>query len=280
MSRGEWISANMNSLQRLLEPLARRLLPDGANRSELRRKALGAQIGGLFGYVSRKVLGQFDVFLPPDDEGVIYFVGPNIVETEQRFSLSPRDFRLWVALHEGTHRLQFGGTPWLRSYLRRQIDTYLSTVEVDSRQLMEQLRRALDEIRSGGVPKGVNGVLLLMTPEQRELFKKMQALMALLEGHASFVMNDLGDQHVRDLDRMRRTLKQRRQSGAMEKALQRAIGFDQKIRQYEIGEGFVRTAVQRTGIEGFNLVWREEGNLPTLDEISDPERWLARVVGV
>ena len=91
MARGEWVGANLNALQRLLEPLAAKLVPEGARRSELRRKALGAQIGALLGYVSRKVLGQYDVSLPPDDEGLLYFVGPNVIEAETRHGLPPRD---------------------------------------------------------------------------------------------------------------------------------------------------------------------------------------------
>jgi coenzyme F420 biosynthesis associated uncharacterized protein len=279
MSRGEWIGANLNGLQRLLEPLARRLGPEGASRSEIRRKALGAQIGGLLGYVSKKVLGQYDPFLPPDDQGVVYFVGPNLLETERRFGLGQRDFRMWVALHETTHRLQFGGTPWLRGHLEQQIDGYLGTVQVDTRQLLEQLRRALDEARSGGAPKGLNGVLLLLTPEQRELFRKMQATMSLLEGHASWVMNEVGRTTIHDLDRMRRSLKQRRHAGGMEKGFQRAIGFDQKIRQYDAGEAFVRGVVARVGVEGLNHVWERPEHLPTIDEIGQPERWIARLAG-
>ncbi len=279
MSRSDWIGANTNSLQRLLEPLAQRLVPENQTRSGFRRKALGAQIGALFGYISRKVLGQYDVFLPPDDEGLIYFVGPNLVETERRFALPAREFRLWVALHETTHRLQFGATPWLRPFLQEQIDTYLATVKVDSREVLEQLRRAVEEARSSSGPRGVNGILMLLTPEQRELFTKMQALMALLEGHASFVMNELGREHIRDFERLKRSLKQRRQVSGMEKTLQRAIGFDQKVRQYDIGEGFVRGVVERVGLEGLNLVWRDAANLPTLAEIGRPESWLGRVAG-
>jgi coenzyme F420 biosynthesis associated uncharacterized protein len=278
MSRGEWIGANLAGLQRLLEPLAQRLVPEGKGRSELRRKALGAQIGVLLGYVSKKVLGQYDAFLPPDDDGLIYFVGPNLVETERRFAIRARDFRLWVAVHETTHRVQFGATPWLRGYLRRQIDTYLGTVEVDARQLLDQLRRAVEETRAGTAPRGVNGILLLLTPEQRELFKKMQALMSLLEGHASFVMNEIGAAEIPDLDRLKRSLKQRRQSAGLERSFQRAIGFDQKVRQYDAGEGFVRGVVDRVGVDGLNRIWRDEANLPTIDEIAAPATWVARVV--
>lgn len=279
MSRGAWISANLNGLRRLLEPLARRLLPEGASRSEIRRKALGAQIGGLLGYVSKKVLGQYDAFLPPDDEDLIYFIGPNLIEAERRFALQPRDFRLWVALHEVTHRLQFGSTPWLRGYLRGRIDEYLATVQVDPRQLLEQLRRAVGEIRSGTAPRGTSGILLLLTPEQRELFRAMQALMSLLEGHASWVMNELGRAHIRDVERLRRSLRRRREAGGAERALQRAIGFDQKVLQYDAGEAFVRSVVRAVGREGLNRIWDRPEHLPSPEEIARPERWVSRVAG-
>jgi coenzyme F420 biosynthesis associated uncharacterized protein len=277
MSRPEWVGANLNALQRLLEPLAGKLVPNGARRSEFRRKALGAQIGALLGYVSRKVLGQYDVFLPKDDEGLLYFVGPNVVEAERRFALPPRDFRLWIGLHEATHRAQFGATTWLKPYLTRQIDAYLDTVQVDSRELMAQIRRAADEIRGGADWRGANGIMLLMNDVQRDLFSKMQSLMSLLEGHASFVMNRVAAGQVQDIDRMRRALKERRRAGGVERGFQRAIGFETKIAQYDTGERFVRAVVDGNGMDVFNRIWEREEHLPTLDEIAQPERWVTRV---
>jgi coenzyme F420 biosynthesis associated uncharacterized protein len=279
MSRGEWVNANLTALQRLLEPLAGKLVPPDARRSALRRKALGAQIGALLGYVSRKVLGQYDVFLPPDDDGLLYFVGPNVVEAERRFSLPPRDFRLWIAIHEVTHRLQFGATGWLKPYLKRHVDAYLDTVQVDSRQLMAQLKRAAEEVRAGADWRGPQGMLLLMNDEQRALFAKMQAMMALLEGHASFVMNRVAAGRVQDLPGMRRALKLRRRAGGMERGLQRAIGFESKIAQYETGERFVRSVVDAAGMEAFNRIWEREEHLPTLEEVAEPARWMGRVAG-
>jgi coenzyme F420 biosynthesis associated uncharacterized protein len=278
MSRGEWVATNMTALQRLLDPLAARLLTD-RNRSELRRKALGVQIGILFGYVSRRVLGQYDVFLPPDDDGLLYFVGPNLVEVEQRFDLDGHEFRLWVSLHEVTHRVQFGATPWLRGYLSGLVDAYLDTVQMDTSQLLAQAKRAIDDVRSGAIDwRGPNALLLLLTPQQRDLFQKMQSLMSLLEGHASYVMNVAAVGRITQLDRMRRALRQRRHSTGAEKAFQRAIGLESKVRQYDVGEQFVRHVVERAGWEGFNLVWRGEGDLPLLDEIG--ERGPLRVAGV
>lgn len=280
MSRNEWVSANLRGLQRLLEPLAQRIVPEGAARSDLRRKALGAQVGGLLGYASRKVLGQYDAFLPPDDDGLLYFVGPNLIEVERGFSLPPRDFRLWVAIHEVTHRVQFGGTPWLRAHLQTLIDRYLETVQVDAKEMVGQLRRAVEAIRSGADWRGPQGILLLMTDEQRALFAQMQSLMTLLEGHASFVMNEVARGRVQDLGRMRSALKQRRRSrSGVEKAFQQAVGFEAKVHQYTSGERFVRRAVELAGMDGFNRVWGDEGHLPSGDEVADPARWVSRVVG-
>src|SRR5205823_12209392 len=141
MGRGGWIRQNVGGLQRLMEPLAQRLLERRPTRPSIARKAVGAQAGAILGYVSRRVLGQYDVFLPPDDEGLIYFVGPNLIDVEQRFALDPGDFRLWVAIHEVTHRVQFSAAPWLRGYMGGLVDEYLDTVSLESGEFLAQLKR-------------------------------------------------------------------------------------------------------------------------------------------
>jgi coenzyme F420 biosynthesis associated uncharacterized protein len=279
MARSEWIRANLSGLQRLIEPLAERVVAQRSGRAELKRKAMGAQAGALLGYVSKKVLGQYDVFLPPDDEGLLYFVGPNVIEVEQRYALPPRDFRLWIAIHEVTHRVQFGAATWLRGFLRDHVDAYLDSVQLDGREVMNQLRRAAEEVRAGADWRGMGGMLLLLSPEQRELFEKMQALMSLLEGHASYVMNEVARDRVKDVDRMRRALSSRRRSGNVERSFQRAIGFDRKIAQYDAGERFVRAIVDRAGMSTFNRVWAAADNLPRPGEVEEPDRWLSRVAG-
>jgi putative hydrolase len=145
--------------------------------------------------------------------------------------------------------------------------------------MIAQLKRAAEEIRAGADWRGTQGILLLMTDRQRALFAKMQAMMALLEGHASFVMNRVAADRVTDLDRMRRSLKERRRATGMEKGFQRAIGFDSKIAQYDTGERFVRAVVDAVGMERFNRIWQDEEHLPTSEEIADPARWVGRVAG-
>jgi coenzyme F420 biosynthesis associated uncharacterized protein len=281
MGRGGWIGQNLKGLQRLMEPLADRVLERRqGSHTDLpvaTRKVLGWQIGGLLGYVSRRVLGQFDIFVPPDDDGVIYFVGPNLVEVERAFGLSQRDFRMWVAIHEVTHRVQFAVAPWLRAEIRGMVDRYLDTVSLEPKDVLDQLARAVEGLRPG--ESGPGGILRLLTPEQRPLFERTQAMMSLLEGHASYVMNQVAADVVDDLPRLRAALAKRRAVGGLEKRLQHAIGFDQKVAQYDVGERFVGHVVDRAGMGAFNLVWAGPENLPAPDEIGDPDRWIARIAG-
>jgi coenzyme F420 biosynthesis associated uncharacterized protein len=281
MTRSEWIGANLRTFNGILEPFAERVLAKaGEGRmAGVRRATLGVQVGGLLGYLSRKVLGQFDVFLPPDDDGLIYFVGPNIAGVERRFGFPERDFRLWVSLHEVAHRVQFGAVPWLRGYIRDLAASYLRSMDLDPRRMVERVRHAAQAVRSGEAEwRGLGWVFLLMTPDQRDQFRRMQAAMTLLEGHGSHVMNAVGERLIPDVELFRRRLEERRRGrSGVERSLQRTIGFDIKARQYEVGERFVSQVVDRSGMEGFNLVWESPANLPTLEEVGRPEAWLARV---
>ncbi|HXJ64289.1 MAG TPA: zinc-dependent metalloprotease [Actinomycetota bacterium] len=276
LSRSQWIDQNLRGFQTVLEPLAARVLGRRSQGGSVRRKGLGLQIGVLMGYVSRKVLGQYDLFLPPDDDGLLYFVGPNVIQVERQMRFRKRDFRLWISLHEVTHRVQFGSVPWLRNHLTGQVDAYLDSVELDSKRVVEALRRAAEQVRSGE-RHGQDLIFLFMTEQQREILGRVQALMSLLEGHANYVMDVLGAEKVPGADRMRRGLHDRRKSSGIERSFQRLIGFESKVRQYDVGQRFVAQVVDRTGMAGFNRVWDSPANLPSLEEVMAPDRWLARV---
>jgi coenzyme F420 biosynthesis associated uncharacterized protein len=277
MSRAQWIERSLRGFETAIEPLARRALERGRDgpSAGIRRKVLAGQAGALLGYVSRRVLGQYDLFLPPDDRDLLYFVGPNVFTLERKFAFQPQEFRLWLSLHEVTHRFQFAGVPWLRDHVMSLVDTYLESVELDPRRLVEIVRRAVEEARRGVRWQGLGIVFLLMTEEQRETFRRMQAVMALLEGHGNHVMHSLARGRIRSGERMRRALDRRR--AGVNRAFQRAIGLEAKVAQYGLGERFVAGVVERVGPEGFAKVWERPEHLPSLEEIYRPERWVERV---
>jgi coenzyme F420 biosynthesis associated uncharacterized protein len=201
--------------------------------------------------------------------------------------VDPRDFRLWVCLHEETHRVQFGAVPWLRAHMMDEIRAFVDATDVDPAALAERLRAAAaaayDAVRDGFDPDSTEtgGSLIeaVQTPAQREILDRITALMSLLEGHADFVMDGVGPSVIPSVATIRAKFQRRRkEAGRVEQVIRRLLGIDAKLRQYRDGERFVRGAVERAGMHGFNQVWQRPQNLPTKAEVSDPAAWVARVV--
>jgi coenzyme F420 biosynthesis associated uncharacterized protein len=281
LDRHDWIDANITSMRRLLEPLFGRL---GARlaRSPLApvgRHLAATEMGALIGFLSQRVLGQYDLLVPDEHSGdAVYYVGPNILSLEKRFAFRPRDFRLWIALHEVTHRAQFTGVPWMRPYFFGLVQQAFDAVDPDPRAVLQAVSRAFDEMRRNRNPLDDGGLLgLFATPEQRAVLRKVQALMSLLEGHGNYVMNELGRIHVPGEERMDRVLHERRNVGGIAGYVQKLLGIEQKMKQYEVGERFVRATVDLAGPGAIDRAWISADHLPTLDEFDDPSAWVERV---
>ena len=235
-------------------------------------------MGALLGYVAQRVLGQYDLLVPDDRGEAVYYVGANVLALEKRFAFRPRDFRLWIAIHEVTHRAQFVGVPWMREYFMSLVQQVFQLVDPDPRTFARALGNAVDAIKRGQNPLDEGGLVsLIASPEQRGVLDQVQALMSLLEGHGNVVMTDLGAKHVAGEERMARVLHQRRQAGGIASQIQKLLGLEQKMRQYEVGEKFVRGVLDLGGSRAIDHAWEHPDNLPVLAEFDDPGAWLARV---
>ena len=215
------------------------------------RTATGTQMGLVLGWLSTRVLGQYDLLLTEEaveDQDLVYFVGPNVVALEQLHGFEPREFRLWLALHEVTHRCQFTAIPWMREYFVSLVEEGIGSLEPDPSRFAEALRRMTDEIRAGRNPLRDNGALgLVATPEQLEGLHRIQALMSLLEGHGDVTMDRAGAAAIPSAARFSEVLRQRRkQTRGPARLLQQLIGIEAKLRQYEEGERFI-AAVEELG---------------------------------
>jgi coenzyme F420 biosynthesis associated uncharacterized protein len=288
IDRATWAESNIRSLTNLLAPLAERLSGRlDAAPMPLRvaqRAVVSAEVGALLGYVSRRVLGQYDLLVAdaaPGDGGnaALYFVGPNMVETERRFGFVPEEFALWVAVHEVTHRFQFEGVPWLRARFLGLVGRYFDLVEFDARGFARRLREAAARLaRRSLPPEERNPVYLFASPEQKKLMDEIQALMAVVEGHGNFVMDNVGEAVIPSWRRMRGVFERRRQqTTGLQKAFNHAIGLEMKLRQYEIGREFCDAVAASGGLDALARLWADEDGFPTLDEVRDPQLWLRRV---
>lgn len=312
VDRPGWVRANVAGFRTVVRPLTERL---ASRRSESRgsaalgaagARATGVEVGVVLAFLSGKVLGQYETFAPaelptaPDTPeglfdqprrglavppGRLLLVAPNIVQVERELDVAPHDFRLWVCLHEETHRTQFTAVPWLRDHIQSEVQDFLAQTEVDPAALLDRLREAL-----GGVP-GLGGrgngsasgglAELVQTPAQREILARLTAVMSLLEGHADVVMDGVGPAVVPSVAEIREKFQRRRDrgNGRLDLVLRRMLGMDAKLRQYQDGAVFVRGVVERVGMDGFNRVWTSPNTLPTKDEVHDPAAWVARVIG-
>ncbi len=290
--RAGWVRANVASFQRLLRPVTAKLEaamerqptvgPVTLPVATVARSIAGTQVGLLLGWMSTRVLGQYDQLLieeeRPEDQDIVYYVGPNILALEKRFAFPPREFRLWLALHEVTHRMQFTGVPWMRQYFLSLVESTLAGVDPDPKRLVEALKRTVDQVREGRNPLDDGGLLsLLAGPEQFEAIQKVGGLMSLLEGHGDVTMDRAGADRIPSAERFSRVLRQRRQQRGPMKIVTSLVGLDAKLRQYEQGERFIEVVESTGGRELLARVWEGPEQLPTMPEIRQPEQWMARM---
>jgi coenzyme F420 biosynthesis associated uncharacterized protein len=285
IDRAAWAEANIKGMGRMLAPLAERV--DGKLRSVpapvryAQRGVVSVEVGVLLGFVSRRVLGQYDVLVPETADGFVplYLVGPNLIEVERHYNFVPEEFALWVAVHEVTHRFQFAGVPWLKQRFFELLETYMGAIDLDPRNLAERLAGAARRLMDGSMPAEERSpVYLLASDEQRSTLDSLQALMAVVEGHGNYVMDTVGAQVIPSFARMKRLFERRReQVNAVQRAINYVIGLEMKLRQYEIGQAFCEKVAADGGPSALARLWESPESFPSMAELREPVSWLRRV---
>jgi coenzyme F420 biosynthesis associated uncharacterized protein len=286
IQRDEWIATNIKAMRALLDPVLDRA---GSGLGPLKpavQLGLGlvvtTEVAVVLGYLAQRVLGQYELVLL--DEGAdispprLLFVMPNLGQAVQAFGAQENEFMTWVALHEVTHAVQFSGVPWLHGHLAGLVRELLKSAElrIDSERKLRfpssaEIRRVGAALRHGDL------ISVFTSSAERETLDRVQAVMAVIEGHAEHVMDAVAPDLLPSLPQLRAALDQRRrtQSG-LSRLLARLLGLELKLRQYEQGKHFCDTVVQRAGTAALAHVFSGPSALPTLAEIRDPVSWLRR----
>jgi coenzyme F420 biosynthesis associated uncharacterized protein len=286
IDRREWVKSNIGSMRALLDPVLARA---GSNLGPLRPAVqigmglvLSTEVGVVLGYLGQRVLGQYELVLL--DEAVedrpprLLFVLPNLGQAVRSFDADEKEFMTWVTLHEVTHAVQFAGVPWLHAHVAGLVRELLSSAEVrieTPRKLripsVEEIRKLVGTLRKGDL------VSVVTTKAERDTLDRVQAVMAVIEGHAEHVMDAVAPDLVPSLPRLRQGIDRRRRSqSGLSRLLNRLLGLDMKMRQYEQGKSFCDAVVKEGGVAALHHVFSGPEALPTLRELNDPHAWLER----
>ncbi len=285
--RREWLEANFTAFEHLFKPVEEIYERNGGPRGilplllgDFNGRVLGAQLGVLVGFLGKRVLGQYDLSLlspDPGARGSLYYVEPNIARVQTRLGLNDEDFRLWIALHETTHAFEFEAYPWVRDHFNQLLQQYFEQLNTQLSSMGNGIGPMLSRVaRNMGTRR--HWIELVLSPEQRQIFDQLQALMSLVEGYSNHIMNVVGKQILPSFSTIEQRMAQRQQSRTLlEQLFFRLTGMDLKMAQYQQGEKFVNAVVDARGIAFASLVWERAENLPTLEEIRAPEQWIARM---
>ncbi|GAA4295669.1 zinc-dependent metalloprotease [Mycobacterium paraffinicum] len=276
VDRPEWIGAAAESM---------RVMMNGAEkpRGFLTGRVTGAQTGAVLAFVSSGILGQYDPFAAAK-EGCLLLVYPNVIAVERQLRVDPSDFRLWVCLHEVTHRVQFTANPWLSKHMSRALALLTRDAGDDIAQVASRLAEYVRTRGNGaadGSSSGIVGLVRAVQSEpQRQALDQLLVLGTLLEGHADHVMDAVGPMVVPSVTTIRRRFDERRnrKQPPLQRLLRALLGLDEKLNQYTRGKAFVDHVVGKVGMERFNAIWTGPETLPLPAEIEEPQRWIDRVL--
>jgi len=225
------------------------MLPEQAHVPTMVPAVAGAELGAVLSVLGTRVLGQFDPFVGPR----LLLNAPTITQIRGELNLNARDFYLWIATHEQTHRLQFEHAPWIPEVMKSILAEAFGPLENEGsmNQLGERLKSMKSEV------------------------SELTSIMSVLEGHAMVVMNDVTS--IGSIKTIRRRFEARGENrSVLATLLGKLLGLDAKALQYKRGAKFVRHVVDEIGYEGFNQVFSSRELFPSAEELDHPERWLAR----
>ena len=287
IGRREWVRTNITAMRSLLDPVLERA---GEGLGPLRpaaQLALGVvvttEVGVVLGYLAQRVLGQYELVLLDEAEASapprLLFVLPNLGQAMRSFQAREDEFMTWVALHEVTHAVQFAAVPWLHGHVAGLVSELLRSAELrmdGERKLRLPTRPEIR--RMGGALRRGDLISIVASPGERDTLDRVQAVMAVIEGHAEHVMDAVAPDLLPSLPQLRAALDRRRQSqSGLSRVVAKLMGLELKLRQYEQGKYFCDAIVRAAGPEALTRVFSGPEALPTLAELAEPTAWLRRL---
>lgn len=305
VGRGWWVQSTLESWRWLLDRLAEhfsrelaRLQPGeqgageqgtGEQGADMMQGAMaqmapllmGLQAGTLVGHLARGALARYDLPIPRDDDGRVFFVVPNLDRVATEYDLEQEALLRWMALHETSRHVVVASAPWVPRYLRSLLTEVVDSTEIDT----SDLERRLIELQTKGMrafeePGAESQLPVVSSERHRKALERLRAFVAAFEGYAAHVEEAVAPKVTDDSDRVREGVRRfRAANNEGEALLGSVLGITLDREVAGAGSTFCAAVVKLKGLGALNEVWAAADNLPTMAEIKDPFAWMERVLG-
>ncbi len=290
----DWVEATLPAWRRLCDPVAKRVsgawvegLPEEARQMAGPMLAMVGQVGGLafgsqlgtgLGQLGAEVLTSTEVGLPLGPEGTAALLPAAVQRFTAGVDRPAREVLVFLAAREAAHHRLFAHVPWLRQRLLATVEEFAQGIRVDTTRI-EELARDLNPADPSALEEAMRTGLFApqTTPAQQAALRRLEALLALVEGWVDVVVADAVGDRLPGAGALRETLRRRRASGGpAEQTFAKLVGLELRPRKLRAAADLWRRLGEQRGIEGRDAVWEHPDLVPTADDLDDPEAFLDR----
>lgn len=295
-SKAEWVEATLPTWSRLCDPVVARLAESMATviPEEMRQTAgpligmvrqmggvmFGSQVGQAVGGLAGEVLSASDIGLPLAQPGTAALLPANVHSFGEGLGVGDDDVRLYLALREAAHQRLFVHAPWLPARLLGAVEEYAKGIDVDTSRLEsivgqvdltnpEALQRALSE----GL---FDGEELANTPRQQAALRRLETLLALVEGWVDTVVTAATENRMPAATPLAEAVRRRRATGGpAERTLATLVGLELRPRRMREAASLWKQLTDSRGASGRDALWAHPDLLPDAEDLETPEAFVA-----
>jgi putative hydrolase len=232
----------------------------------------GAQVGQGLGGLAQEVVSSTDIGLPLGPTGVAALVSENVAEFGAGLERPDEEVRLYLALREAAHQRLFAHVPWLRQRLLDTVEAYARGITLNS-SAIEEAMHGIDPTNPQAIQEALTGGLFSpgQTPEQDAALRRLETLLALVEGWVDAVVAAAAGDRMPGADALREASRRRRATGGpAEQTFATLVGLELRPRRLREAAALWWSVTEKQGVSGRDALWSHPDLMPTTDDLDDP----------
>ncbi|WP_432850170.1 zinc-dependent metalloprotease [Amycolatopsis sp. CA-161197] len=283
-----WVEKTLPTWQRLCDPVAQQVsgawmqaLPEEAKQAagpllsmmgQMGGMAFGSQLGNALAQLAQEVLTSTEVGLPLGPPNTSALLPANIEKFTEGLEVPSSEVLVFLAAREAAHQRLFAHVPWLRQRLLATVEEFARGITVDTSAL-ESLAGQIDPSNPASIEEAMSSGLLepKTTPEQQSALKRLETLLALVEGWVDVVVAEAIGDRLPGADALRETLRRRRATGGpAEQTFATLVGLELRPRRMRAASSLWKLVGDRHGTDKRDSLWSHPDLMPTAEDLDEP----------